>query len=165
MSSAGGILTGDVQPASVAVIQKRTRFRRVHPEVAVLFESPCHAGNVDVPLLDMPRCEKMAKRVEFFKILPVNHRCNGHLDIGLVKVVNGRETFLEGSFPSERLVSFLHSIEANLHFMDLKFSGDVSGDQHSIGEEYRPEGVMSQPLVEYPELGVKQRFPSGEEEA
>jgi hypothetical protein len=62
-------------------------------------------------------------------------------------------------------VSFLHSVEADLNFINPKSSRDVPANQHAVGEEYRPESVISQDLIEHPELGVKQRFPSGKEKA
>jgi 6-phosphogluconolactonase (cycloisomerase 2 family) len=165
MSSAGCIFSRTVVSTSETVIQERTCFRGLDPEVRVLFESSFHAGNIDVPLLDMPRFEKMGERVKLSEILPVNHRRNGHTDVFCLEVVNGRKTLFEGSLSSERFVSFFHSVEADLNFMNPKFSRHVSGDQHSIGEEDRPESVIFQHLVERPELGVKQRFASGKEKA
>jgi hypothetical protein len=166
MSSAGRIFfSGRVQSTSEAVIQERACFRGFDPEVTILFESSFYAGNVDIPLLDMLRFEKMGERVELSEILPVNHCRHGHTDMLLLQVINGRKTFFEGSFPSKRFVSFLHSIEADLNFINPKSSRDVPANQHAVGEEYRPKGVISQDLIEHPELGVKQRFPSGKEKA
>jgi len=155
--------SGRVQSTSEAVIEERACFRGFDPEIIILFESSFHAGNVDVPLLDMLRFEKAGERVELSEILPVNHSRNGHTDVFLLEVVNGRKTLFEGSFPSERFVPFLRSVEADLNFMNPKSPCHIPGDQHAIGEEYRSESVISQPLVECPELRVKQRFATGKE--
>jgi hypothetical protein len=80
-------------------------------------------------------------------------------------VIDGRKTLFKGSLASERFVPFLHSVEADLNFMNPKFPRHVSGHQHAIGEEYRSERVISQHLIECPELGVKQRFASGKKKA
>ena len=164
MGSAGCVLSRTVVSTPEAVIQERTCFRGFDPEIRVLFESSFRAGNIDIPLLDMLQFEKMGERIELFEILPVNHCRHGHADVFLLEVIDGRKTLFEGSLSSERFVSFFHSVEADLNFMNPKFSRHVSGYQHAIGEEYRPEGVISQHLVEPPELGVKQRLTSGEEE-
>ena len=155
MGSAGRISSGNVVSASEAIFEERTCFRGFDPEIRVLFESSFRAGNIDVPLLDMLRFEKMGERIELFEILPVNHCRNGHTDVFLLEVIDGRKTLFEGSLSSERFVPFLHSIEADLNFMNPKFPRHVSGHQHAIGEEYRSERVISQHLVECPELGVK----------
>jgi hypothetical protein len=155
MGSAGRISSGNVVSASEAIFEERTCFRGFDPEIRVLFESSFRAGNIDVPLLDMLRFEKMGERIELFEILPVNHCRNGHTDVFLLEVIDGRKTLFEGSLSSERFVPFLHSIEADLNFMNPKFPRHVSANQHAIGEEYRSERVISQHLVECPELGVK----------
>jgi hypothetical protein len=136
MGSTGCVLSRTVVSTSEAVIQERTCFRGFNPEVRILLKSSFHARDVDVPLLDMFRFEKMGERVELSEILPVNHRRDGHTDIFLLEVINGRKTLFEGPFPSERFVSFLQSIEADLNFMNTQFPRHVSGNQHAVGKEH-----------------------------
>ena len=155
MGSAGCVLSRTVVSTPEAIIQERTCFRGFNPEVRVFFESSFHAGNIDIPLLDMFRFEKMGDGVELSEILSMNHCRNGHTDIFLLEVVDGKKTFFEGSLSSERFVPFLHSIEADLNFMNPKFPRHVSANQDAIGEKYRSERVISQPLVERPELRVE----------
>jgi hypothetical protein len=107
----------------------------------------------------------MGERIELSEILSVNHCRNGHADVFLLEVIDGRKTLFEGSLSSERFVSFLRSVEADLNFMNPKFPRHVSANQNAIGEEYRSERVISQYLVECPELGVKQRFASRKKKA
>jgi hypothetical protein len=144
MGSAGCVLSRTVVSTPEAVIQERACFRGFDPEVRVLFESSFRAGNIDIPLLDMLRFEKVGERVELSEILPVNHGRNGHTDVFLLETVNGRKTLFEGSFPSERFVPFLRSVETDLNFMNPKFPCHIPGDQHAIGEEYRSESVIFQ---------------------
>jgi hypothetical protein len=155
MSSAGCVLSRTVVSTPEAVIEERACFRRLHPKILILLESSCDTGNVDVPLFDMFRFEKMGERIELSEILSVNHCRNGHADVFLLEVIDSRETLLEGSLPSERFVSFFHSVEADLNFMNPKFPRHVSANQHAIGEKYRSERVIFQPLVERPELRVE----------
>jgi hypothetical protein len=54
MGSAGRISSGNVVSASEAIFEERTCFRGFDPEIRVLFESSFRAGNIDIPLLDMP---------------------------------------------------------------------------------------------------------------
>jgi hypothetical protein len=155
MGSAGCVLSRTVVSTPEAVIQERACFRGFDPEVRVLFESSFRAGNIDIPLLDMLQFEKMGERIELFEILPVNHCRHGHTDIFLLEVIDGRKTLLEGPLSSERFVPFLHSIEADLNFMNPEFPRHVSAHQDAVGEKYRSERVISQHLVERPELRVE----------
>ena len=100
MGSAGCVLSRTVVSTPEAVIQERTCFRGFDPEVRVLFESSFHAGNIDIPLLDMFRFEKMGERIKLSEILSMNHRRNGHTDVFFLEVVNGRKTLFEGSLSS-----------------------------------------------------------------
>jgi len=155
MGSAGCVLSRTVVSTPEAVIQERTCFRGFNPEVRVFFESSFHAGNIDIPLLDMFRFEKMGERIKLSEILSVNHCRNGHADIFLLEVIDGRKTFFEGSLSSQKFVSILRSVEADLNFMNPKFPRHVAAHQHAVGEKYRSERVISQHLVERPELGVE----------
>jgi hypothetical protein len=78
-------------------------------------------------------------------------------------MVNGHDRFLEGSFPSKRLVTFFHPVETDLNLMDTEPLGDFFGDQHAVGEENGSKGIVSKNLIDLPKIRVEQRFSSGQE--
>jgi hypothetical protein len=49
--------------------------------------------------------------------------------------------------------------------MDTEFSGDLSGDECAVGKKDGSERMVSQDLIDFPEIGMEQRFPSGEKES
>jgi len=62
-------------------------------------------------------------------------------------------------------MALFHPIETDLNFMDAKSFGHLLGHQCAIGEENRSKIIFLEEIVDLPEMGVKQRLPSGEEES
>jgi len=60
-------------------------------------------------------------------------------------------------------VTFFHAVEADLGFVDSKFSGDRFRDQGPIGQKDGSKFVAAQKIVDFPEIRVQQRFSSGQE--
>jgi hypothetical protein len=61
-------------------------------------------------------------------------------------------------------MAFFHPVETDLNLMDPEPLGDLFRDQRAVGEENRPEGIVSESLIHLPKIRVEQGLPSRQEE-
>jgi hypothetical protein len=52
-------------------------------------------------------------------------------------------------------MTFFHTVETDLNFVDPKLFGNLFGDQRAVGEENGPKCIVSENLIDLPKMRVE----------
>jgi len=93
----------------------------------------------------------------------MNHRDNRDPDIGLLKMVDRLKNLFKCPFSPDGFMTFLHPVQTDLNFMDTKLFRSLFRNQRAVRKQDGTKWILSQNLIDLPELGMEQRFSAGEE--